>query len=100
MSPRKPQSEVISLSMAQEIADATRGEDITVSIKGRTKLGRLYAEFVAQEVARAIDNLEAFGITKAGDFGFVNSGAERAERVKQLIAASRARVNIFVKAKR
>lgn len=70
--------------------------DVSVVVAGTTKLGAAWADFVAQEVARAIDNLETFGVTAMGDFGCVNSEEERAARFKQLVKACRERVTICV----
>lgn len=89
------QTEVDSQSLPAKRDD----EHIIITVQGTGKLGDRWAEFMAQEVARALDNLEAFGVSKAGDFGCVNSEEERADRFKQLVQVSRARVRVFVQAR-
>lgn len=92
---KSKQMEVDSQSLPGKRDD----EDVVITVQGTGKLGDWWAEFIAQEVARALDNLEAFGVSKAGDFGCVNSEEERADRFKQLVRASRARVGVFVQAR-
>lgn len=87
-------------SESHKEADDVSTKDVIITVSGNSKLGDALAEFVAQEVARALDNLEAFGVSKDGDFGCVNSDEERAARFKKLVRASRERVTVHVGAER
>lgn len=71
-------------------------DDIMVTVKGGTKKGRAWAAFVAQEIARALDNLSVANIVKAGDFNTPNTDDERDVRFQQLAEINLRHLTIYV----
>lgn len=78
------------------MSNEKRSENIIITVKAQDRTGDRWAEFVAGEVAKALGNLEAFGVATFGEFNNTNDTTERAHRFKQLVAASRERVTILV----
>lgn len=71
-------------------------DDITITVQAVTKRGDQWAEFVAGEVARLLDDLCAFQVQMQGDFVLTNDHKDRVWRFKQIAAATRADLKLGI----